>query len=235
MCLQGTSGFYACHVDDRGSGRPLLLWAAGDSWRLAARGKSSDRPCARDLASAGKARGGGDARASSATSNAVRRRQTPGALRVAGSADPSALLRFLDDAWASPASPRPVSGPAAPATRPARAGPELRPTTVASVAALTRTGGAEGTVGVILRIRQPQVMARRSSAQKADETGRLGFGRDQVTASHTDLVEVSGRNHVVPVGEAGVEFFRDAATFLDLLLPSRMCFLAFLVPTVSLG
>ena len=87
---------------------------------LAARGKSPDRPCARDLASAGKARGGGDARASSTTSNAVRRRQTPGALRVAGGADPSALLRLLDDAWASPASPRLVSGPAAPATRPIR-------------------------------------------------------------------------------------------------------------------
>ena len=37
---------------------------------LAARGKSPDRPCARDLASAGKARRGGDARASSSTSNA---------------------------------------------------------------------------------------------------------------------------------------------------------------------
>ena len=85
----------------------------------AARGKSPDRPCARDLASAGKARGGGDARASSTTSNAVRR-QTPGALRVAGGADPSALLRLLDDAWASPASPRLASGPAAPATRPIR-------------------------------------------------------------------------------------------------------------------
>ena len=88
--------------------------------RLAARGKSPDRPCARDLASAGKARGGGDARASSTTSNAVRRRQTPGALRVAGGSHPSALLRLLDDAWASPASPRLVSGPAAPGTRPIR-------------------------------------------------------------------------------------------------------------------
>ena len=96
---------------------PLLM---ADTWvrprlSLAARGKSPDRPCARDLASAGKARGGGDARASSTTSNAVRRRQTPGALRVAGGADPSALLRLLDDAWASPASPRLLSGPAAPA------------------------------------------------------------------------------------------------------------------------
>ena len=72
------------------------------------------------LASAGKTRGGGDARASSTTSNAVRRRQTPGALRVAGGADPSALLRLLDDAWASPASPHLASGPAAPATRPIR-------------------------------------------------------------------------------------------------------------------
>ena len=87
---------------------------------LAACGKSPDRPCARDLASAGKARRGGDGRASSTTSNAVRRRQTPGALWVAGGAHPSALLRLLDDAWASPASPRLLSGPAAPATRPIR-------------------------------------------------------------------------------------------------------------------
>ena len=48
------------------------------------------------------------------------RGKTPGALRVAGGADPSAWLRLLDDAWASPASPRLVSGPAAPATRPIR-------------------------------------------------------------------------------------------------------------------
>ena len=68
--------------------------------------QKSDRPCTRDLAAAGKARRGGDARASSTTSNAVRRRQTPGALRVAGGPDPSALLRLLDDAWASPASRR---------------------------------------------------------------------------------------------------------------------------------
>ena len=105
---------------------------------LAARGKSPDRPCARDLASAGKARGGGDGRASSTTSNAVRRRQTPGALRVVGGADPSALLRLLDDAWASPASPRLVSGPTAPATRPIRLLPRAAKSTPSEVIADSR-------------------------------------------------------------------------------------------------
>ena len=37
---------------------------------------------------------------------ADRRAVARGALRVAGGADPSALLRLLDDAWASPVSPR---------------------------------------------------------------------------------------------------------------------------------
>ena len=102
------------------AGRATVAKSTSIAMALAARGKSPDRPYARDLASAGKARRGGDTRASSTTSNAVRRRQTRGALRVADGAHPSALLRLLDDAWASPASPRLLSGPAAPATRPIR-------------------------------------------------------------------------------------------------------------------
>ena len=118
-----------------------MISPPGSPWQ------KSDRPCARDLASAGKARGGGDARASSTTSNAVRRRQTPGALWVAGRADRSALLRLLDGAWASPVSPRLASGPAAPATRPIRLLPRAAMgQSLTSQPLARRIRGATGTV-----------------------------------------------------------------------------------------